>query len=455
MKIKSKILVFSTVWLVLMLLLINGSIFLLFQKIIYDNERNRVTEHTRSVVAATNQAVAANEDIRALFRAYLPANGMIRIITEETTAVLTISREGYMQQLPTKFQNQQSVDIRTFDEIPYAVASFPIIWTDGSIMMLEVTESLQDSKNIVSTLFIVLSIASMIILIPALLFGNMLSRLILTPINTLTKTMKQIQTTGDYKKIALEEKSKDELYTMGTTFNQMIDILEQNFQKQQQFVSDASHELKTPLTVIESYASMLKRWGRKKPELLDESIEAIYSEAVRMKEMTEQMLQLANGDSQWILEKKDVDLLEVCKQASQHIQATYQREISIIEDGTSFVICADENKIKQVVYILLDNARKYSHDSITVTLREKNNTYSFSVTDQGIGIPRDELDKLFDRFYRVDKARTRETGGAGLGLSIAKKIVDTHDGTIDITSTEGKGTTVTVSLPIQVERNIK
>ncbi|WP_078382419.1 sensor histidine kinase [Sutcliffiella halmapala] len=457
MKIKSKILLLSSVWLVLILLLINGSIYFLFQKIIFNNETNRVTEHTKAVVTAANEAIAADvihEDLRLLFRAYLPTNGMIRIITEETSSSLTISKKAYMKQLPTKYENQQSIALRTFDDIPYAVVSFPIIWTDGSVVMLEVTESLEDSQKTLRTLFIVLSTASFIVLIPALFFGSMLSRLIVTPINALTNTMKQIQTTGAFQKIQLESSSKDELYTMGMTFNQMIDILERNYQKQQQFVSDASHELKTPLTVIESYASMLKRWGKQKPELFDESINAIYSEAIRMKEMTEQMLQLANADSHLTLEKTNIDLLSISKQASQHIQVSFHRDIHLYENGSDFHLWADENKLKQVIYILLDNARKYSQGSITLKLSETNSICAFSIIDQGEGIPTEDLDKIFDRFYRVDKARNRETGGAGLGLAIAKKIVEAHDGSITITSTEGKGTTVTVTLPKQEERDV-
>ncbi|MED4172836.1 ATP-binding protein [Halalkalibacterium halodurans] len=455
MKIKSKILLFSTVWLVTMLLLINGSIFLLFHKLIFDNETNRVAEHTESVVSATNAAVATGGDVRSLLRAYLPTNGMIRIITDETASVLTISESGEMLDLPTKYQNEQSVEVRTFDDIPYAVVSVPLIWTDGSIVMLEVTENLEDSQRTLRTLLLVLVIASVIVLIPALFLGNMLSRLLLTPIQSLTKTMKHIQETGDYEKIKLPSSSKDELYTMGMTFNQMIDMLEQNYQKQQQFVSDASHELKTPLTVIESYASMLRRWGMKKPELLDEAVESIHEEAVRMKAMTEQMLQLANEDAREVLEKKEVDLLEVAEKACQHIHVSFEREIQVVKQGEVFRVWADENKLKQVVYILLDNARKYSQGRITVTIKETSETCSLSVMDQGIGISKGDLEKIFDRFYRVDKARARETGGAGLGLSIAKAIVDAHGGEIAIESREGKGTTVLVVLPKQRQRDVK
>ncbi|WP_404469357.1 ATP-binding protein [Sutcliffiella horikoshii] len=454
MKIKSKILLFSTVWLVIMLLLVNGAIYFLFQKNILDNDLNRVKDHAESVAEAVNRAIREDEtDFSSLLNAYLPPNGMIRIVTEENTSVANSAKEYDMRLVPTKFQNQQFSAIRTIEGIPYAVVSYPLIWTDGNIVMLEVTEKLEDSKRTIDTLLIVLLLASVFLLIPALFFGNVLSRIILTPIQAMTKTMKQIQQTGDYQKLQLQGNSKDELYTMGHTFNQMIDILEGNYQKQQQFVSDASHELKTPLTVIESYASLLKRWGMKKPELLEESVDAIYTESIRMKEMTEQMLQLANADNDMVLKKESVDLHSLCQQAAHNMEVSFNRNIDIIDRGLSSFVFADTNKIKQLVYILLDNARKYSEAEIVVEFGESGGSCYFSVQDKGVGIPKDDLDKIFDRFYRVDKARNRESGGAGLGLSIAKQIVDAHQGTIDFASEEGKGTTVKVMLP--KERTVK
>ncbi|CAG9622064.1 HAMP domain-containing sensor histidine kinase [Sutcliffiella rhizosphaerae] len=456
MKLKQKILLFSTVWLLIMLLLVNGAIYFLFQKNILDNDLNRVKEHAQSVTEAVTTAISENEtDFSALLHAYLPPNGMIRIVTEENTSVANSAKEYDMRLIPTKFQNQQFSDVRTFDGNPYAVVSYPLIWSDGNIVMLEVTESLEDSKRTIDTLLVVLLIASLFIIIPAIFFGNVLSRIILTPIYAMTKTMKQIQQTGDYKKLKLEGTSKDELYMMGSTFNQMIDILEKNFQKQQQFVSDASHELKTPLTVIESYASMLKRWGMKKPELLEESVEAIYSESIRMKEMTEQMLQLANADNHIALHKEETDLLSLSRQAAHNMEISFDRNITIVEKGHDFHVFADTNKIKQLLYILLDNARKYSDHDILMELMEAADGCSVTIIDKGDGIPSDDLDKIFDRFYRVDKARSRESGGSGLGLSIAKQIVDAHQGSIVITSEEGKGTTVRITLPKQEKTVIK
>lgn len=449
MSIKRKILLFSTIFLVVILLFINGSIFVLFKNMIYDNDVERLQAEAQTTVEAMNQAIAQNRDVdlSPILRAYLPQDGMIRIITKDTTSLLSIARDVSMQELPTAYQTNQFETIRTFQNVPYAVVSFPIIWTDGSIVMFEMTERLQMSKATIDTLLIVLLVATLIVLIPATILGNVLSKVIMTPIQTLTSTMKEIQSTGDYKKIELEKRSKDELYEMGMTFNAMIDILEENYEKQERFVSDASHELKTPLTVIESYARMLKRWGMKREDILEESVEAIYQEAVRMKAMTEQLLQLAHENTKVMMNREDVDLLEVVQETGKNMYISYKREFEIVTEGSSFFIWADKNLIKQLIYILLDNARKYSEHAITMTVVEREESCSVIVCDKGIGVSKEDIDKIFDRFYRVDKARARESGGSGLGLSIAKKIVDAHGGTIEMDSEVGKGTSVTVTLP--------
>ncbi|MET1194104.1 histidine kinase dimerization/phospho-acceptor domain-containing protein, partial [Bacillus licheniformis] len=172
----------------------------------------------------------------------------------------------------------------------YAISHTPVIWTNGEVVSLEVTEQLADVEQSLQTLKFILLIASLVILIPTIFAGRLLSKIILRPIKSLIHTMEEIQVSRTFKKIDLSSPSKDELDQMANTFNNMMDLLEENYKKQEQFVSDASHELKTPLTVVESYANMLKRWGMKRPDILEEAIEAIHSESLRMKQLTSQML---------------------------------------------------------------------------------------------------------------------------------------------------------------------
>lgn len=446
MQLKQLIQLFSTVWLLIMLLLINAAIYYLFYNIMTNSEVARVSDEAALIVQTVQPGV--NEaDKTALLRAFLSENGMIRIINEKEEALLTVAQKRDLANISGRFLRAETADVTEINQELYVTAYHPMIWDNGEVVTLEVTESLARTTESLQTLKIVLVAASLLILIPAFFAGRLLGNVILKPINAMIETMEDIQRSGSFKQIAIKRKAKDELYKMATTFNKMIRLLERNFVKQQQFVSDASHELKTPLTIIQSYANMLKRWGMKRQDVLEESIDAIYSETLRMKELTEQMLLLANDEDKWRLERSTIHLLSLCQDSRKMFETVYERDILIHGGEEPVYVDGDEQKLKQVLFILLDNALKYSHDAIHIFIgKQKDNAY-IVVEDDGAGIPKDKLDRVFDRFYRVDEARTRESGGTGLGLAIAKKIVDAHDGNITIDSDVGQGTKVTVSLP--------
>ncbi|HDR4422638.1 TPA: HAMP domain-containing protein [Bacillus cereus] len=449
MKIKNKIYLFSTVWLLLILLLINSSIYFLFYKVTTNGELERLKREAVHIIEGMNAESAKEIDAVNLLQPYLPSNGMIRVINENSKVMIRqeVDNTKPIPAVNTKFERKESAGIYEKNDGEFAYIKMPIIWNDGEIVLLEMTERLDSLQENLNMLKNVLVIASLFVLIPSFFAGRMLSKIILKPVNSLIQTMEHIQDRGIFKKIPLEKKSKDELHKMGTTFNKMIDLLHQNFEKQQQFVSDASHELRTPLTVIESYAKLLKRWGMKKQDVLEESVEAIYSEAVRMKGMTNQMLLLANSSAEWKLETKESDLVRLCKMTAEQLEITYNRDFRVITEKEKIVVNIDEQKIKQVLVVLLDNAMKYSKDSIDLTVGIQKEKVFFSIQDYGMGIPKEGLEKVFDRFFRVDKARSRETGGTGLGLSIAKQIIDAHEGNIQLESEEGEWTKVTVNLP--------
>ncbi|WHT86750.1 sensor histidine kinase [Bacillus cereus] len=449
MKIKNKIYLFSTVWLLLILLIINSSIYFLFYKVTTNGELERLKREAIHIIDGMNADSAKKVDAISLLQPYLPSNGMIRIINENSKVMIRqeVDSTKPIPALNTKFERKESAGIYEKNEGKFAYIKIPIIWNDGKIVSLEMTERLDSLQENLNMLKNVLVIASLLVLIPSFFAGRMLSKLILKPVNSLIQTMEHIQVRGIFKKIPLENKSKDELHKMGSTFNKMIDLLHQNFEKQQQFVSDASHELRTPLTVIESYAKLLKRWGMKKQDVLEESVEAIYSEAVRMKGMTNQMLLLANSSAEWSLETNESDLVRLCQVTAEQLEKTYARNFRVITDEEKIVVNIDEQKIKQVLVVLLDNAMKYSKDSIDIIVGIQKEKVFLSIQDYGMGIPKEDIQKVFDRFFRVDKARSRETGGTGLGLSIAKQIIDAHEGDIQLESEEGKWTKVTVNLP--------
>lgn len=165
---------------------------------------------------------------------------------------------------------------------------------------------------------------------------------------------------------------------MASTFNRMIDRIQENLVRQSQFVSDASHELKTPLTVIKSYANILRRQGLENKEMADEAIHAIHSEATRIQKMAETFLDIANLEKENILEINEVDLVSLSESILKQLKDVYKREITLRFEGNPITIYADELKIKQVIIILLDNAMKYSNEKIEVFLEKNEKTCNYS-----------------------------------------------------------------------------
>jgi len=309
-------------------------------------------------------------------------------------------------------------------------------------------KSIETAYSQSETLRFILFAVTFVATIPIIVSSQLLGKLIMDPITALTKTMEEITKSGQFKRIPMNQQTKDELEQMGKSFNHMIDLLETNFTKQEQFVSNASHELRTPLTVIESYASLLKRRGIDKPEIFHEAVDAIHAEAVRMREMTEQLLLLAKPNEQWNLDFRSLSLTRIAKATTKSFEQAYDREIALNDTEEVFVM-SDEQKLKQLLYIILENAVKYSEEIITVTIGKQNKEGFIRVSDKGIGIPEEDLPKIFDRFYRVDQARNRKYGGTGLGLSLAKEIAKAIHATIEVESSLGVGTNVTIRLPLQ------
>ncbi len=245
--------------------------------------------------------------------------------------------------------------------------------------------------------------------------------------------------------------SSGEYIELTAAINDMLIRINQAVALQTQFVSNASHELRTPISVIQGYINLLDRWGKDDPATLQESILAIKNETENMKTLVENLLFLARGDSdniQLILESIDTHFLleEVIKETSM---IDSQRKIELLCDEAVLLI-ADRQLLKQALRILLDNAMKYSDLEAPIIIRcaKEEQHFICSITDQGIGISPENIEKVFDRFYRDEQARVAKAKGAGLGLSIAKWIVEKHQGSIEIISRKGIGTKVIIKLPL-------
>lgn len=247
------------------------------------------------------------------------------------------------------------------------------------------------------------------------------------------------------------EDTQRELQELARSINAMLERIDRSYRAQMRFVSDASHELRTPIAVIQGYARLLGRWGKDDPAALQESIDAIIQEAAAMGELVEQLLFLARGDNNsLVVERETFDLTEVADQVLRDTRLLHHTHpISAHWPEPIYVHC-DPGLIKQAVRVLMDNAIKYTPEggAIHLSVEQTDGQARLSVTDEGVGIEADDVPRIFDRFFRADRSRTRSTGGSGLGLSIAKWIVERHDGWMEVTSRPGAGTRMTMVLPI-------
>ena len=429
----------------LVILLINTSIYFLFYHLSGESELDQLEAQTTDIIETLNK----NPDVvqGELLKAYLPADGMIRVIHQSGEPLETFTKQTEFTSLRKEFTTTESREIvKRDDGTNVAVIVKPIIWNDGEIVTLQVSKHLMALKDTMRTLFYVLIIASIFMLVPTVIGGNVLSRFLLKPIQTLIGTMKANTKQADWEKIDITNHSQDELYQMEKTFNDMIEHLKENFQKQEQFVSDASHELKTPISIMKSYAQLLERRGKSKPEVFDEAVHAIDSEADRMQLLVEQML--LSAKNQEVSTRSDINLIPLCEEVWKTFTGVYSREITMKTRYESMLVNGDKDQLKQVIYILLDNALKYSEDKVILEISEMDQQAIIKIIDFGDGISADDQTRIFDRFYRVDKARSRETGGTGLGLPIAASIVNAHHGILKLSSELGKGTTFTIILPV-------
>ena len=241
-----------------------------------------------------------------------------------------------------------------------------------------------------------------------------------------------------------------ELDGLTRAINAMLERIDQGYQAQARFVSDASHELRTPISVIQGYANLLNRWGKDNPAARQEAIDAIVQESDSMARMVEQLLFLVRGDNDTqVVHLEQVDLTLVADEVARETQLLDTGREIAAQLEPMVLVQADARLVKQAYRILVDNAVKYTPEGghIRLSLCQEGGTARLAVTDDGPGIPREELGKLFQRFYRADQSRNRQTGGTGLGLSIAYWIAQRHGGWIEVTSRPGVGSRFTLVLP--------
>lgn len=436
MNLKTKIHIFSTVLMLLILLVTSIGVFTVYKNMVYTTAYNELTKNSKEIITSLTQTSEIN-DPETILRAYLPAASVIKVVDKNGKELLKVQSTTGIENLKSEEINMY--DIAKYEDDTIMLMETKAIWTDGSVVTLEFKQRLHEITANLNTLSLILLGVIITGFILIILSSITLSKIVLKPIKRLNETMKKNSHSQGFVQIDVSENSNDELGELSLTFNEMILHMQQNYNKQHDFVSNASHELRTPLTVIESYTKLLHRRGFANKEITQEALDAILSESQRMKILIEQMLELAKNNEGSLAKIEEINMTELVQNIKQKSELTYNREIHIISDG-NLIIHTDQQKMNQLLYIFIENAKKYSQKPIEIHVRSQQ--YEIEIRDYGEGIAEEDLPHLFDRFYRVNKDRNRKTGGTGLGLAIAKTIAEKLNIKINLVSKVNEGTRV-------------
>ncbi|MCC3373176.1 cell wall metabolism sensor histidine kinase WalK [Cohnella sp. REN36] len=447
MTLRLRFTLFTVFWLIFILILYNVFVYFFVIRVTTRGELQLLANKADLVVETLRKQKMVGIDDPKLLSDMYNVNEMMRIVTADSRVINTVGIDKELLSIPVDVRTVSRSETLRLNGQRVLVWSVPIYEEHRLIGEVESARRLTVLDGYLKILLGALSVTSVGAILFAILGTYWFTSRLTGPIGQMVQTMREIDRSGKLQRVKMGQEESIELQQLIRAFNQMIERLDRTIERQKQFVADASHELKTPLTVIGSYADMLKRWGRDNVEVRDEAIEAIAKETERLKKLTRSMLTLAEAEQDEWLNRTRFDAVAVVKELSGVLGTTFQREIRVHGPGSSVQMTGDKDKIRQMLLILLDNAIKYSKEPIDVRIKSDKNSVQLDVTDYGLGIPETEIPYLFERFYRVDEARHRSTGGSGLGLSIAKKIIELHNGSVEVFSKPGSGTTIAITFP--------
>jgi len=273
-----------------------------------------------------------------------------------------------------------------------------------------------------------------------------LSRQVLAPLKRVTSAASRVSSQDLSQRVPVP-RSRDEVWELSTTLNRMLERLQETFDTQRRFTADASHELRTPVTAIAGHVNYLLRRTKPSAEQI-ESLNIIRDEAGRMGKLVNDLLELARADAGFKVEKEPMNLVEVVEAVGRELApVSGSATLEVSSPQPLLEVMGDAARLKQVVLNLVQNALNAGSTVVSVSLTQEGNSARLEVLDNGPGIPEAAIPNLFERFYRVDGARSTRGNGSGLGLAIVKWIVEQHGGEVTVESKVGEGTVFTVLLP--------
>ena len=386
---------------------------------------------------------------------FYPMNEEVNIRVFDTSKELLFQTQNWQDrpQVSSKLEAQY-VTLSTGEESVQVM--MPILSRNTRVLIghLQVTNrmmKLAELKKQLRFLFLQLIVMEGIVSIGLAYF---ISRLISKPIEEIHDIIASINEENIETKRLIVPKKNDEFAIVSQQFNELLDKISFYIAQQKHFVEDVSHELRTPVAIVEGHLKLLNRWGKDDPEVLEESLTASLAEIKRMKTLVQEMLDLSRAP-QVREQYKDAktEVVTTLEQIVTNFKVLYPDFTFIADIDTKKEIVSPiyRNHFEQVIIILLDNAVKYSTNrkEIIVSLSPTTEAVEIGIQDFGMGLSEEDKKKVFSRFYRVDKARSRERGGNGLGLSIAKELIEGYNGKISLTSHLNQGSVFKVKLPVK------
>ncbi|MEQ6353039.1 HAMP domain-containing histidine kinase [Lysinibacillus sp. M3] len=337
----------------------------------------------------------------------------------------------------------------TIDKKDVIVINKPIQlgFFQGYIQVIHPLSKFQSLMHYLLTTMLIAGIGALLI---SASIGYYLANYLMKPLRSLRSSMKTVMDKGFNEPIQLTYTSHDEIGDLLKMYNAMMNELQISFAQQQQFVADASHELRTPIQAIEGHLSLLKRWGKDDPEILEESIETSLTEIARMRKMIEELLELARREEKG--SDSEADAVAVIEAVIEETRLLHpEARITLSKEEEIGRIFITENALNQIVRNIIENAIRYCEivPDIQISLAVSGKEVLLSVEDNGIGIAEENIPFIFDRFYRVDEARNRQIGGTGLGLSITKMLLEKYNGSVEVKSRKNVGTVFLMKFPLK------
>lgn len=315
---------------------------------------------------------------------------------------------------------------------------------------LQISRPLRDVETTLSTLTGILLGGGAIALVLTAAGAAVLSSRALTPIDQVTRTAQSIVRAEDLGQRVPVPPQQDELHRLAVTINELLERLERLFNAQRRFVADVSHELRTPLAAMQGNLEVLERGGLDNPELAREAVADMRRETGRLIRMVNDLLLLAQSDAREQLRCEPVELDTLLLEVYRELRPLAGEVALRIGAEDQVMVQGDRDRLKQALLNLGVNALQYTPPGgyVTLGLEQRDGYALLTVADTGVGISEEDLPHIFDRFYRADRSRSRYSGGAGLGLSIVKRVAEAHNGYATVASTPGRGSTFAIWLPL-------